>query len=942
LVSKLDTWQSWRRFAFHVFIVAAFGFAGAPALAQIQLAPPRPNIVYILADDLGYGDVGFNGQSLIKTPNIDALAAGGMRFVNGYCPASVCAPSRASLMTGFHNGHTYVDRLADTSPGFRAQDITVGEVLKGAGYTTGVIGKWGFGGTSDVANPTVNFPAALPTNQGFDEFYGELNHTRAHEYFPPTLWQADSSAPNGVSLTPTNGAYSHDLYAAKSEQFVTDHAHDSSPFFLYMAYTIPHFDNDAIANVPGGLDAYSDPQYSSWTDKEKKYASMITRMDGSIGSLMDRLNDPNHDGNTSDSIANNTLVVFMSDNGPSPEDGAPINFFDSSGPWRGGKRDLYEGGVHLPMVMRWNGTIAPGSTNSRLTDVADFLPTAAELAGVDGPVGMDGVSLAPTLLGQGLQRDRDYLIFENHGTTVGPAGGPPPSWGIRRGDYKLIKFSDGTYGLYNLQSDPGETNNVVASNMSRKTELESIALAEGVEQGGEYTVEFRNWTAGSGSFSNPVNWGVSESPAEYWSATIGNTSGSAKTITVSGNSNVLGLEVSGVSGTTRVNLDASSTLTARNEARIKAGGEIHLNGGTLSTVRWVDVRSGGLLQGGGRVNGVIYNQGTVAPGGVGPLGAPGNPSSPVAALQFNFQGVQDNAPLTATTVKHANLQLVAGLNFGAGTNPRTGSTNAGNEFNVAGFFTTSLANAIAADDYLIYTVAPVSGLEMKLSSVRFNLWRNGTNAAQNYAVMTSADGFSASSEIATLNVSDSGSTNQHAISGDSTQWVGGDIEVRLYGWNAANSSGNTHVNAVSTSASFRTAPQATVRPTGLLSLEGDYVQFADATLEIEVGGSNFGSTTTAEYDRLAVSGNAKLDGTLAVKLIEGYQPKFGDVFDVLDFAALQDQFSSLNLPALSGLSWDASDLYTTGSLTVVPEPVEVISLLAIPVLARRRQRSMSA
>ena len=270
------------------------------------------------------------------------------------------------------------------------------------------------------------------------------------------------TAPHGVSIVANNGGpggtpqYTHDLFAAKSEQYITAHAGGANPFYMQVDYTIPHFDIDGVAGVPGGFGIYASKP--GWTDQQKAYAAMITRMDASIGSLMARLADPNGDGNNADSILNNTLVMFTSDNGPSTEDNAPIDFFNANGVFRGGKFELYEGGIHMPAVAYWPGTIAPGSVSNYRTDLADFMATAADLAGVETPVGIDGTSIAPILTGSGRMRQRDYLVFEHQGSRGADPDPRVGRWSVVRQDgMKLIRYDNETSELFNLNIDPSES-----------------------------------------------------------------------------------------------------------------------------------------------------------------------------------------------------------------------------------------------------------------------------------------------------------------------------------------------------------------------------------------------------------------------------------------------------------------------------------------------------
>src|SRR6476659_3164458 len=458
---------------FLLYFVCGVALSGMALPVTTAHAAAPPNIIHILADDLGYGSVGFNGQTLIQTPHLDALAAGRMPFTNAYaCPT--CAAARATLYTGFNMGHANVDGNSELTSGFNADEGMTGSVLQQAGYSTAVYGKWGFGAsgqrnlTGPDDPPTIDAPNSLPNNHGFNTFYGYLNHGAAQDYFYDYMWQTQTGAPNGVATVLNNGGpggtpqYSHDLIAAKSEQYITAHAGDSAPFYMQVNYTIPHFDIDAISNAPGGLGIYAG---MPWTTQQKEYAAMITRMDASIGSLMAKLANPDGNPNTNDSILNNTLVIFTSDNGASTEDGAPRDFFAANGVYRGGKFEVYEGGIHMPEVAYWNGTIAPGSASNYRTDLADFMATSADLAGVDAPVGIDGTSLKPILTGQGQMKQRDYLVFEQHGVHGDDPYSRIGRWAVIRQDgMKLIRYDNETQELYNLNTDQDENAPLSLSN----------------------------------------------------------------------------------------------------------------------------------------------------------------------------------------------------------------------------------------------------------------------------------------------------------------------------------------------------------------------------------------------------------------------------------------------------------------------------------------------
>ena len=401
----------------------------------------RPNFVFILADDLGYGDLGCYGQKRIRTPNIDRLAAEGVRFTSCYAGSTVCAPSRCTLITGMHTGHCRVRSNARVP--LLPEDVTVAEVLKSAGYATGIVGKWGLGEPETTG---------LPTRQGFDTWFGYLNQGHAHNYYPDYLWRGeqrvllDNVVQNGVATKKV--VYSPDLMAHEALEFLD--AHQREPFFLYFAATLPHANNEAKQQ---GMEVPSDAPYGqeSWPQPQKNHAAMITYLDTQVGQLLDRLDKLG--------LAENTIVLFTSDNGPHREGGADPEFFDSSGPLRGIKRALYEGGIRVPMIVRYPGRIAPGSTNDTPWAFWDVLPTLAELAGATAPADIDGISMVPTLLGEKAagrpQPPREYFYWEF------PERGF--SQALRLGDWKVVKNAPtAALELYDLKSDLGEKHDLAA------------------------------------------------------------------------------------------------------------------------------------------------------------------------------------------------------------------------------------------------------------------------------------------------------------------------------------------------------------------------------------------------------------------------------------------------------------------------------------------------
>lgn len=408
----------------------------------------KPNIVFVMADDLGYGDLGCYGQRRIKTPNIDRMAAEGMRFTDHYAGSTVCAPSRCSLMTGLHTGHTYVRGNREVKPMGQLPlpegTATLPRMLQHAGYTTALIGKWGLGGPGSTGTPN---------QQGFDYFFGYLCQRHAHNYYPEFLFRNDERVPlenevagdrpDGAGVATKKVQYSYDLMAEEALKFVEQNK--EGPFFLYLAITIPHANNEAGGKgmeVPDyGIYAEKD-----WPEPQKGHAAMITRLDRDMGRLGRKLEELG--------IDDNTVVFFTSDNGPHREGGANPNFSDSNGPLRGIKRNLYEGGIRVPLIARWPGRIEAGAETDHISAFWDFMPTFAALAGAKPPAGGDGLSITPTLLGRSeKQKKHPFLYWEFHARGTNQA--------VRCGRWKAVRFgATGKLELYDLKKDLGETTDV--------------------------------------------------------------------------------------------------------------------------------------------------------------------------------------------------------------------------------------------------------------------------------------------------------------------------------------------------------------------------------------------------------------------------------------------------------------------------------------------------
>ena len=390
----------------------------------------KPNIIFILADDLGWGELGCYGSDKIKTPNIDRMAAEGMRFTSAYCGTSVCAPSRAALMTGLHMGHNPIRANREIRPEGQMPlpegTITVAHLLKDAGYKTATTGKWGLG-----------FPGSgsEPADHGFDFNFGYNCQREAHHYYPKHLWR------NKERVELDGKTYSHDLIAEETLKWVRAQSGQPQPFFLYLAFTIPH----AEYEVPE-MGIYAD---KPWPDGEKRIAAMITRMDASIGQLFDLLKQTGTD--------RNTLIFFASDNGAmGSNQNHQLEFFNSNGPWRDFKRSMYEGGLRVPAIAWWPGKIKAGQVNDTPWAFWDFLPTAVDVAGAKLPKTLktDGLSIKPLLLGKPLPK-RAYFYWELHERFFQQA--------LRAGDWKVVRTaSNKPVELYNLKNDPTEINDLAA------------------------------------------------------------------------------------------------------------------------------------------------------------------------------------------------------------------------------------------------------------------------------------------------------------------------------------------------------------------------------------------------------------------------------------------------------------------------------------------------
>jgi len=461
------------KISLHLLVVGTLVIlTGCQSKKQTTGNANSPNIIYIMADDLGYADIEPYGQAVIKTPSLKKMAEEGMVFTDHYAGNTVCAPSRCSLLTGRHPGNAYVRGNKQAEPSGQlplpAGTVTVSQLLHDAGYTTGFIGKWGLGNIGNSGDPK---------NFGWDYYFGYLDQVLAHNYYPEFLirngekvfldnqvkYLSDTLWHKGLgSYSTVKNEYSHDLFTDDAIRFVEENS--DGPFFLYLPYTIPHDNGEAPPDekqeVPD-FGIYADSAH--WNKETKGYAAMITRMDKDIGMLLRKLEDLG--------IAENTLVIFTSDNGPMP-DMVFTNLFDSNGKLKGGKRDLYEGGIRVPMIAWWPSRINPRSISGHISAFWDFLPTACDIAGIEIPGESDGISYLPELLGKEQPR-HEYLYWES------PLKGFMTA--IRMNQWKAVRYDyennpDGTYELYDLESDVGETRNIASDYPDVISKMEQIFL----------------------------------------------------------------------------------------------------------------------------------------------------------------------------------------------------------------------------------------------------------------------------------------------------------------------------------------------------------------------------------------------------------------------------------------------------------------------------------
>jgi len=936
----------WRGFvALAVAVYFQFGISANNQLQAQVLLNNQPNIIYIFVDDLSSGMVGFtNPNTPIKTPHIDALAAQGLQFTQAYAN-TICSPSRGSLHTGYHNGHAINDRNVIN---FRAEDIMPGEMVKKAGYTTAVYGKWGFGSTTGAhtgtagvdtlrLNPTINDTNTLPTTHGYDDFVGYLNHVQAHRFFIDPLWQSDFNSSTtmghfvtgnnaGDNVTNTFEGYTDDHHTREAMSFITNSTLSNTPFMIQMHYNSPHPPFDPGEKLTYNFDGSprvwdQDYQGLGLTVKQRQLGAMITRLDQHVGALVDHLRDPNQDGDKSDSILENTVVMFTSDNGGEPTDTLSLEEWNELGgnhiygvSLRGGKRDLYEGGLRVPFFAYWPGTIAPNQTTDEIIDLADFMPTVADLAGIDAPIGLDGVSYAGLFTGEGMLHRRSHFVWEHHERDGPDADSRNARWSVLKDNIKLIHFADGSQDMYDLNTDPGETQTLDLNAFAdTRAELQAIAAAEGVTRSSiGHSARHVDWIGSDqDSTTSAGNWSNYNAVQELWVSVIANDQSSDSSIDFESTA-LLGVEVKGSSALQTIRVNPASELMIGNELRVEANGRVHVDAGSLNCRRWLDIKSGGQLTGIGNIAGQLYNWGSIAPGlptdlPVKAVGGPGETIGGTVAPGYGFSNTEPTENVifdgifgnTISTQIHSTANAGArGQNFvigSAGTTAEIGGITLHSE--VQPFFNGGEITIV------IFSGDNFAGVDQQ------NVSPAGLAAAPGISILHEETltlpifvfepflsiGFSSPVSVnggETLGMMVFTDTEFSQLEGNNN---GGGRLLYRAGSDISNSGVRDMRFSILGSATFPDIAPITLNETGRLSLDGDFFHQPSGELRLQIGGTDNSDPANYQFDQLLIDGAMANGGSLVVELLPEYQPQNGDQITLIQSDNMIGEFSSVNI-----------------------------------------------
>lgn len=934
-----------------------------PLLSRAVSGPPRPNIVYFFADDLGWAEIGANmdlaeaaGMDMtearkIITPHIDALVEGGINFTHAY-GNPVCSPSRSCQQTGFHQGHTWADRndtAADKS--MRTQDPTIGKLLAVAGYRNGMYGKWGYGASSSQTSPVIVNEQTLPEHHGYHDCLVELHHVRAHTYNQPSLWRSfiddDGTLMTDTTLVPNGDIYPSlqystgnywidDLYAEATKDFIKteivkqQQAADPKPFFAQVSFQVPHTPfNEISGTVDGWFDAYASTDTASWNDTEKYYAAMITHMDQSIGEIMNVLEDPNQDGNTSDSILTNTLVVFASDNGGSSQ--AP-DLFNVNGHLRGYKTSVHEGGIRDPLVFYWEGVIAPGQTTDYKTCITDIFPTFCELAGVDSPVGVDGTSIAPLLTGNGTIRTRPYFCYEDHNSAAW-------DWSVIKDGYKLTKGSDGTLYLYDLDAHEDESTNLTdAAYMSIRDEIYAIAVAESLDEGDLFANCFPTWIGGDGADINAAGswqdtgsrdlgelWPYGDTPQSYWNAVVENPAQTNRTALLNESIETLGFEIAGATNGAllEVTLAPGVSIDGRNEVRISDNASLLLRGGSLSSMRFLDIRKGAALEGFGVIDANLYQAGVLNIAATGSTISVTNiiPGSAIAGTELiQNGGFENGTPDADSDYSYALLDNWT----------TDGADPSGNDGAIDGNTHSGTYRGLVSGGYNL--LQDCAHLIEEDESYHLDFWhiaklRWDVGVDQFEAELFYMDG-GLRQTLFSETITPAASWNNRVVDiGPVTDpnAVGKNLFLTFTPDGAVANNEFASIDDVSlsilTAGNRPAVTNVTTTTTYGMAVSNDYTALSSGRIHLELNG-----TSTNQYSRLIVGGHAELAGRLIVALAEGFTPEIGDTFEVISADSVAGQFEHINNRVNGANGSQFLIHYHAGS--VVLEAVEPIPLFA--------------